>query len=262
MTTPILVLGMNRAGTKLVSFLIAEVLGLRRLSLEPFSWEGGIDAAWPVAWPTQLRRRSPSHCGRQEHLRLPVFCDKTAHSPWLRKVLQGQGWDLVKFVECGRTKLYHCISPKSIQVGLIRNPVTLLGSLAGTTFQKQYCAEQWRRASIEAPIADPLPDAEEYLNQDLADCARLYAVFYSQLSEDLAQGSLRVRYESLWQSYDWLQTVADRSGLKPNSAAVMETTSQIGLSSQVPLSTKARTYVERHLEPIYNAFVPVNRCVM
>ena len=75
--TKVVILGMNRCGTKLASYIVAEGCHLDKVFLEPFTWDRGIDANASMQWQAQqeLRKRSPE--GRQEHAINPLISTKS-----------------------------------------------------------------------------------------------------------------------------------------------------------------------------------------
>ncbi len=253
MKSKIILLGLNRSGTKLASFMIAQALGLSSIHLEPFYWEGGIDTLGAEHWENQRAKRIPSTRGMSEHARLPVYCNEGARSPWLREVLCEQAWDVVKFVEIGRCRLYHSINPNALIVGLIRNPIRVLGSLAGARIQRDYIIDQWHRLKQELGLSDPLPGAEQFLSSDLADCARLYKVLYERLGQDMPAGSIRIAYENLPNNVDWLRAVAERTHRRIITEPIEM--AQLGLSTQKQLAENASRFVEANLMPIYSSFL-------
>jgi hypothetical protein len=249
---PIIVLGMNRSGTKIASYLIARSFQLKRVCLEPFYWEGGVDMALGDDWAEQLRQRRPSKPGHEEHRRLPVWCAGPSGSPWLEQVLKHAGWDVVKLVEIGRAGLYRAICPNAYVIGLIRHPVGNLESLAGSNVQKAYVADQWRRLKQEQGFVDPLPDATRWMPEDVADCARYYAAMYRMLGEQREWFNLRMAYEGISNSSELLNDIGATLGRGP---VVPVNLPRFGHSTRQPMSDDARQYVEQHLLPAYEFFL-------
>jgi len=252
MSGPVIVAGINRSGSKLISYLIARAFGFERVRLEPFYWEDGIPHASEPNWAPQLASRRPSPGGRSEHLRLPVWSGEGVESPWLSEVLNGQAWDVIKFVEVGRIGLYRALCPQATIVGLIRHPVGQVASLAGSGSQSGYIAEQWRRLRREQALPDPLPGAEQWLPGNLADCARWYKAAYGSLAEHGEWFNVRIGYEALLRQRDWLDRLGAQLGKAPIPLAEPP---QVGNSTRRPLSADAERYVEECLLPTYNAFL-------
>ena len=252
MSTKVIISGINRSGTKLASYLIAKACNLRYICFEPFYWQGGIDASLGDDWSPHIRSRTRSKSGKEEHERLPVYCNGTEKSPWLHSLLNEQKWDLVKFVEIGRVQLYHTICPDAFHIGLIRDPVGQFCSLKGSTIQKNYVVDQWKRLRKELKGHDPLPGAEQWLSNDMAACARLYAVLYTKLKHDLPEGSLRVSYDELSSSRKWL--VAMSNALKANLHFAINVP-PMGVSTRQDLSEHEHRYIIDSLMPVYNSFL-------
>jgi hypothetical protein len=252
MSTKVIVIGINRSGTKLASYQVARACALRTVSLEPFYWDGGIDTSQGEDWKPQIIVRNLSKKGRKEHKRLPVYCDETTASPFLKEVLCTSQWDLVKFVEIGRAKVYHALCPEALCIGLIRDPIGQFCSLRGATIPKDYVVAQWKRLQKKEDFSDPLPDADNWLSKDMAACARLYAALYTRLKNDLPQGSLRVSFKEITESPDWLKTVADTLGL---AAPTPFTMPMLGISTKQELPANEHAYIADKLTPVYNKFL-------
>ena len=252
MSAKVIISGINRSGTKLASYLIARACGLRHICFEPFYWHGGVDASLADDWSPQLCARSVSKSGSKEHMRLPVYCSGTEISPWLDVLLNEQNWDLVKFVEIGRARLYHTTCPGALQIGLIREPVGQFCSLNGSTIQKDYVVDQWNRLKRELKGDNPLPDADKWLSKDMAACARLYAVLYSRLKEDLPPGSLRISYDDLRSSQDWLAAVSRSLGVDTLASVDVP---MMGVSTRQELPEDQHAYIVDSLMPVYSSFV-------
>ncbi len=250
--TEVILLGLNRSGTKLAGYLLAHALDLRRICFEPFTWEGGVDRDRPAGWPEQLRARRRSAAGLTEHRRLPVLCGGDEESPWLAGVLRDQRWDLVKLVEIGRAPLYRRLCPDALVAGLIRSPRSHLASLAGSTLQKDAVVEQWHRSQREAGVADPLPDANRWLPDDLADCARAYHSLYSRLRDTLPPDALRLSYDDLVEPGAWLGKLRARESRALDGPTHPP---MIGVSTTRPLPEDQAGYLEEHLRPVYSAFL-------
>ncbi len=252
MNAQVIVLGINRSGTKLASYLIAQALELRYVCFEPFRWEGGIDTLVGGEWRDQLARRLPAKKGRKEHERLPVYCNGNEKSKWLSSILCKQGWDLVKLVQTGRCKLYHALCPDACIVGLIRAPVGQFTSLNGSTVQKDDVAEQWHRLRNQLSLDDPLPDAGKWLPTDLADCARAYVTLYKLLDESLPPGSVRVGYETMKDDQSWLEEIARHLDIEPHTPAKAP---MLGVSTKQPLPEDQGKYIEDKLQSAYETFL-------
>lgn len=252
MSTQVIVLGINRSGTKLASYQIARACGLRHVSLEPFYWDGGIDTTLGDDWQPQIRIRKISKKGHKEHKRLPVYCDESTESPWLEHLLCDAGWDLVKFVEIGRARLYHAVCPGALNIGLIRDPIGQFCSLRGATIQKDYVVHQWKRMKKKEKFDDPLPDADRWLPKDLAACARLYASLYSRLKDDLPADSVRVCFKTITGDSAWLDTVTSRLGLPTADPVIMP---MMGVSTKKELPPDEHAYIAEKLTPVYEHFL-------
>ncbi len=247
-----MVLGINRSGTKLASYLIAKSCGLRHICFEPFRWEGGIDTRKAGEWGEQLAGRRPSKKGRAEHLRLPVYCDGSEDSKWLSSILCKRKWDLVKFVQIGRCRLYQSLCPEACVVGLIRAPIAQFASLCGSTVQKDDVADQWRRLKEELALQDPLPEAEKWLPLDLADCARAYVTLYGLLNENLPATAVRVSYESLTQDRSWIERIAGALDVTCDASVQAP---MLGVSTSLELKPDQQKYLEEKLTPTYREFL-------
>ncbi|RLD12232.1 MAG: hypothetical protein DRI44_01390 [Chlamydiae bacterium] len=255
MNTKLIILGINRSGTKLASLIAAKACGFRFICLEPFRWEDGIDTRIGTDWKDQLLRRDSSVGGIREHRRLPIFPDANIKSKWLENVLTKQGWDLVKFIQIGRCNLYHSICPSALITAVIREPVGLLTSLNGSTIQKEEVANQWHRLKKEINCSDPLPDAGKFLPKDLADCARAYVMLYNYLSMNLPENLIRVAFESLKSDTEWLEKIGNELRIKINKSISIP---KIGVSTKSPLSDEQTKYLKDNLTTTYNNFL--NEC--
>jgi len=253
MNTKLIILGINRSGTKLASLIAAKACGFTFVCLEPFRWEGGIDTRIGDDWKDQIVRRDSSKQGIKEHRHLPIFPDKNIKSEWLETVLTKQGWDLVKFIQVGRCNLYHSICPDALITAVIREPVGQFSSLNGSTIQKEDVANQWHRLKNEINCSDPLPDANKFLPNDLADCARAYVLLYNHLSENLPDNSVRVAFESLKTDTVWLEKIGKE--LIINVKADNISIPKIGVSTKSPLAPEQIKYLEDNLTTIYEKFL-------
>ena len=252
MNTKLIILGINRSGTKLASLIAAKACGFRYVCLEPFRWEGGIDTKIGGEWKEQIARRAVSKDGIKEHCSLPIFPDKNTRSKWLESILCKQGWDLVKFIQVGRCNLYHSICPEALITAVIRDPVGQFTSLNGSTIQKEDVANQWHRLKKEINCRDPLPDANKYLSDDLADCARAYVMLYNYLTENLPDNSIRVAFESLKVDTSWIEKIGNELKINLNKNIYIP---MVGVSTKSPLSTDQTKYLEDNLTPAYNGFL-------
>jgi len=253
MNTKLIILGINRSGTKLASLIAAKACDFRFVCLEPFRWEGGIDTRIGDSWKDQLVRRDTSKRGIREHRRLPIFPDKKIQSKWIESVLCKQGWDLVKFIQIGRCNLYHSICPTALITAVIREPIGLFTSLNGSTIQKEDVANQWHRLINETNCIDPLPDANKFLPNDLADCARAYIMLYNHLSENLPDNSVRVGFESLKTDTLWLDKIGKELRINVNTDNI--SIPKIGVSTKSPLPPDQEEYLCRNLNPVYKNFL-------
>ena len=252
MNTKLIILGINRSGTKLASLIAAKACGFRYVCLEPFRWEGGIDTKIGGKWKDQIARRNTSGNGIKEHRCLPIFPDKNTKSKWLESILCKQGWDLVKFIQIGRCNIYHSICPDALITAVIRDPVGQFTSLNGSTIQKEDVANQWHRLKKEINCPDPLPDANKYLSDDLAYCARAYVMLYNFLSENLPDNSIRVAFESLKADTNWIEKIGKELKINLNKNISIP---MVGVSTKSPLSTDQTKYLEDNLTTVYNGFL-------
>lgn len=250
--TKLIILGINRSGTKLASLIAAKAFDFRYVFLEPFRWESGIDTRIGSDWQPQLARRAPAKTGIKEHRRLPIFPDEKNSSPWLENILTKQGWDLVKFIQIGRANLYHKICPITPVLAVIREPVAQFTSLNGATVPKEDVANQWLRIKKETGCSDPLPDAENFLPKDLADCARAYFILYNYLSKNLPENSVRVAFENLKTQTGWLEKIGAKINCRTNKNISVP---KIGISTKNPLTENQQKYIKEKLSPVYNNFL-------
>ncbi len=250
--TKIIIVGLNRSGTKLASFLIAKACGLRYVCLEPFHWRGGVDTSLGEDWKPQLAERYVSKSGQKEHLRLPVFCPENEISKWMNKLLRKTKWELVKFVEIGRAPLCHSICPDACIAGIIREPVSQFTSLSGSTIQKETVAGQWLRLKDEINCEDPLPDANNWLPEDLADSARLYVVLHKLVKQNMPNDFITVSYESLIKDQAYLTKIGNRIGVSvklPVTAPMLEKKKKNSLTSD------QEKFLEENLTSTYTEFL-------
>jgi len=252
MTSKLIILGINRSGTKLASLIAAKVCGFRYVCLEPFRWEGGIDMKNGNGWKEQISRRDVSKDGIKEHSCLPIFSDKKIKSKWLESILCKQGWDLVKFIQVGRCNLYHSICPGALIAAVIRDPVGQFTSLNGSTVQKEDVSNQWHRLKREINCNDPLPDANKYFSDDLADCARAYVMLYNYLAENLPDEAIRVSFKSLGSDKSWLEKIGKELRINLNENIYIP---MVGVSTKSPLSIDQTRYLEDNLMTVYDGFL-------
>ena len=250
--TKIIVVGLNRSGTKLASYLIAKALKLRYICLEPFSWRGGVDTTLGVDWKPQLAERYVSKSGPKEHARLPVFCSGSEVSKWMNKLLRKTKWDLVKFVEIGRAPLCRAICPDACIIGIIREPVSLFTSLSGSTIQKDTVTEQWTRLKKETECEDPLPDANEHLPEDLADSARLYIVLHKLVKQKMPDNFVTVSYENLVNDQTYLKEIGIQMGI---NVELPVTAPMLGVSTKQSLTPDQEKYLRENLTETYTEFL-------
>lgn len=248
----VIVIGLNRSGTKLSSFLIAKACGLRFVYLEPFTWTGGVDTTKGENWKPQLSKRIFSKSGQAEHQRLPVYCSENEVSKWMIDFMNNSKWELVKFVEIGRAPLIHTICPNACIVAVIREPVSLFTSLNGSTIQKDTVAGQWSRLQEEIKCEDPLPDANNILPAKLADSARLYIVLHKLIKQNLSDVLIPVRYESLLEDQQYLEKIGSRIGVK---IKLPVTAPMIGVSTKKNLTDEQQQYLKENLTSTYKAFL-------
>lgn len=241
---------MHRSGTKLLSWQIAESLGLPRIFLEPFTWDRGIDLSGSRTWETQRLERQVSHKARREHERLSCLAGHESESPFLAELLGRGDWDIFKFVEIGRAGLLAKIAPSACFVCLIRDPLETLSSLMGSTIQKQEVIACWE--TIRHLVTDPLPDAEEYLSQELADCARAYKLLYGKLADFDPMRKVTVCYDQLFADNDHLVEIAELLGLSVNYRPKV---ASLGESTSIDLDTDAKKYLERELQETFSSFL-------
>jgi len=248
----IIVVGLNRSGTKLASYLIAKACGSRYVCLEPFHWRGGIDTTLGKDWKPQLLERYVSKSGPKEHARLPVFCTGNEVSKWMNKLLRKTKWELVKFVEIGRAPLCQTICPDACIVGVIREPVSLFTSLSGSTIQKDTVTEQWARLKKETECEDPLPDANKYLPEDLADSARLYIVLHKLVKQKMSDKFITVSYENLIKDQTYLKEIGIQIGV---NVEVPATAPMLGVSTKQSLTPDQEKYLRENLTETYTEFL-------
>ena len=110
--TKVIILGMNRTGTKLASYEVSHACGLNDVYLEPFTWDSGIDILLSKDWAPQQKLRKESQQGRAEHKKLDILCSANIQSQWLNNLLKDERWYLIKFIEIGRCDLHHAYFPK------------------------------------------------------------------------------------------------------------------------------------------------------
>ncbi|GEM_PF-2429249 len=250
--TKIILVGLNRSGTKLASYLIAKACGLRYVCLEPFHWRGGVDTSIGEDWKPQLAERYVSKSGQKEHERLPVFCSGEEVSKWMNKLLKKTKWELVKFVEIGRAPLCRSICQDACMVGVIREPVSWATSLNGSTIQKETVAGQWQRLKEEIKCEDPLPDANNWLPEDLADSARLYVVLHKLVKKNMPENFITVSYESLVNEQSYLTKIGRRLGVK---VVLPITAPMLGVSTKQSLTPDQEKYLEENLTATYSEFL-------
>lgn len=243
---------MNRSGTKVASYRIAMAFHLSRVCLEPFFWEGGVDLGSATDWTDQLCRRRPSMAGQAEHQRLPVWCDDQSSSPWLGDVLNNRGWNLIKLVEIGRAGLVRTLSPDACVIGLIRDPLGHLQSLAGSRIQKAYVVAQWHRLRREQSFPDPLPDADRWVSHELSDCARFYAAVYGRLADRREWFDVCLGYDEITANEESLHKIGGVLGQPP---VPVPDSPRLGESTREAISHEASQYLAEHLSPIYHRFL-------
>lgn len=252
MSPKVIIYGINRSGTKIASYKIASACKLRKVCLEPFYWDGGVDAFLSDDWQPQIAMRKLSKSGHKEHKKLPVYADDSIGSHWLADLLLQKNWDLVKFVEIGRAKLCQAMSPKALNIGLIREPVGQFSSLNGSIVQKNYVAQQWYRMAKKEKFIDPLPNAEKWLPADLAACAKLYHILYPKLKSDLNHNSIFLSFAEVTKENGWLKQVGEKLALAEVSSKEMP---RIGVSTKKELTSDQQKYLLDSLMPIYQEFL-------
>jgi len=250
--TKIIIVGLNRSGTKLASYLIAKACGLRYVCLEPFHWRGGVDTSLGEDWKPQLEERYVSKSGQKEHLRLPVFCSENEVSKWMNKLLKKTKWELVKFVEIGRAPLCQSICPAACMVGVIREPVSWATSLCGSTIQKDTVAGQWHRLKEEIKCEDPLLDANNWLPEDLADSARLYVALHKLVKKSMPENFITICYESLIKDQSYLTKIGNRIGV---NMELPVTAPMLGVSTKHSLTSDQEKFLEENLTATYTEFL-------
>jgi hypothetical protein len=255
MSGPVIILGLNRCGTKLASYRIARSLGLSTIHLEPFCWENRFEVLDDDDWNAKPKSRQVSQQGILEHARLPIWCDGSEESPWLASILNG-GAELVKLVELGRAALARRLCPEAILVGLVREPVPWLRSLAGAEVQLGYVAAQWNRLRGELNLPDPLPEAERWLSAPLANCARVYMSLYGGLlPNQISLLDVVLSHEEM-EAGSLLSPPLRGAGERGPSDLP-----QIGLSSSRELGHEAEEFIETELRPAYRHFLDMQtRC--
>lgn len=247
-----IVLGMNRTGTKLASFIVSKSLSLPTVFLEPFTWDTGLDASLSDNWTPQQKLRKRSAKAKIEHESLKIISDKSDESHWLETLLYNPAWDVIKFIEIGRYELYYKYSPEAYYILLIRNPIDFLSSIRGMAAAREAVTEQWGRLHKVENFKDPLPDAEIYLNDDIADCARAYHTLYSNLSNFNPKHGVKVDYTDLINGKLDLTPLEKLLGRKSQHIEALPT---LGASTKSNLTHTEIDYIKLNLGPIYKGFL-------
>ncbi len=243
---------MNRTGTKLASYLIAKSFNLHNIFLEPFTWDKGINANLSDNWKPQqtLRQRSP--IAQKEHERLKIISNKSESSPWLNNLFNEQSWEVIKFIEIGRHDLYYKYNENAFFISLIREPVDFLKSINGMAPARNAVIEQWQRLQNEEGYCDPLPDANSYLDHELADCARAYFILYNQLQTFSPKNGMTLNYKELTSKTPPLRPVAQYLN---STLTSLTTIPLLGSSTKKTLKTSEINYINEKLMPVYERFL-------
>jgi hypothetical protein len=244
----IIVLGLNRSGTKLACSLIAQLAEIEKVFLEPFTWDRGISSNRVQEWDALLRKREISQAGRAEHERLSVITSGSEESSWLQDILAGE-WQLYKFVEIGRWQIIRKYAGNALFVVIIRDPIEFASSVAGTTLQKEVLSMQWKRLVKEHSTLDPLPDADTYLEPSLADSLRLYCTLYKHLDALPNERKIVITYDELLNSTHWQEKILTYVGLDNSTRPISK--QQIGISSKEQLTTDGVRYITEIVKPLY-----------
>lgn len=248
----IIILGMNRSGTKLASFLVAKSFSLKNVFLEPFTWNKGIDASLSDTWQPQQQLRSRCDIAKNEHQQLNIISSAEESSSWLDSLVNSEKWDVIKFIEIGRYNLYERYSEDAFFISLIRDPIELLQSIKGMDPARDAVVEQWRRLKEKEGYDDPLPDANNYLSSELADCARAYAVLYKKLSRFSPKHGMKVSYQDLITNTALLKPIEHY--LNSNMLSI-EAAPLLGGSTKKALTDAEVNYITKELQPIYHDFL-------
>ena len=142
------------------------------------------------------------------------------------------------------------ISPNSLYISLIRHPLGSLKSIQGTSTQQKAVTEQWQR--LKDYVTDPLPDAENYFTESIADCARAYITLYRHLQNFQPQYGIRISYEEMTTNKNW----TSKLNIHPKFQALgIADTPLIGSSSKTSFDERQENYIEKYISPIYYDFL-------
>ncbi|WP_430462362.1 sulfotransferase [Thalassolituus sp. LLYu03] len=251
----IIVLGMNRTGTKLAAFLAAKYFAKTKVYLEPFTWDRGINAALSDDWQPQQQERKRNTLGIDAHRSLHIVSPADETSSWLNDTLNSE-WDVLKFIEIGRAGLIYRYAPDAAYILLIRHPLAFLASIAGMGAARDAVIEQAERLIKDEGFQDPLPDADQHLTPELAGCARAYHILYSHLARFRPAHGVKISYEDMISKPDPFEilTTNDLPAFPYSHKAPL-----LGASTQRVLSEQASRYITEHLLPVYQAFLNSDR---
>ncbi|GAA6135077.1 hypothetical protein NBRC116188_18670 [Oceaniserpentilla sp. 4NH20-0058] len=251
----IIILGMNRTGTKLASFLISNAFDLKRVYLEPFSWDRGIVTRPSEDWKIQQKLRERCQIGQREHKNLNVISSGNDESPWLNNLLNSPEWDIFKFIEIGRHDLYKKYNPDAYYISLIRNPIEFIQSIKGMKDARKAVVEQWERLHQDEGYSDPLPDADKIIGEELAACAKAYYVLYSTLSSFKPNQGIKITYEELKSESLPFSSLEQYLDKKMNH---LSNRPMLGNSTKTELTPQEKKYIKGTLHPIYESFLEGN----
>ncbi len=248
----IILVGLNCSGIELASRLIAKACGLRYVCLEPFSWRSGIDTTLGDDWKQQIAELYPSKSGQKENMRLPVFCSGSEVSKWMNKLLRKTKWQLVEFVEIGRAPLCQSICPDACVVGVIREPVSLFTSINESNIKKDTIIGQWLRLKKETECEDPLPDAINWLPENLANFAKLYIVLHKLVKQNMPDNFITVSFENLIKEQTYLKMIGIQTGA---NIKLPVTAPSFRISTEQSLTSDQKKYLKENLTVAYLEFL-------
>mgnify|MGYP000163540074 CR=1 FL=1 len=248
----IIILGMNRTGTKLASFIIAKSFNLPNIFLEPFTWDKGINASLSDNWQPQQQLRNRCPIAQEEHRRLKIISTADESSNWLDYLFNEQSWDLIKLIEVGRSELYYKYDENAFYVSLIREPVDFIKSIKGMKPARDAVVEQWKRLIKIENYIDPLPDANNFLSDDLADCARTYYALYSHLKTFSPKNGIKISYNDITSGKLSLKALEEYLKIKITTPITLPL---LGSSTKTKLQLSEIEYINRMLMPIYEVFL-------
>lgn len=248
----VIILGMNRTGTKLASFFVSKIFNLPNVYLEPFTWDKGIDASISDDWKPQQKERKRNPEARIEHNKVNIISTGDESSKWLERLLNDPGWDVIKLIEIGRHDLYYKHNENCFYVSLIRHPVAFLQSVKGMKEAREAILEQWDRLKNKEGYEDPLPDANDYLDNEIADCSRAYKVLYDSLNLFKPKYGMKVDYDDIVNQELDLKSLSKYLG--GNNQPITELP-RLGNSTKIDFPDNEISYIEEKLTPVYHSFL-------